>query len=108
VNSLLLPDDLTEIKHGRIVANTRSSRPNVFQSISTHSSFKPADKELPDVSNSTPVCPLHKKAMIRIEVEADNHLECTQDECPIRWNPTTSLYYLKTKGARRLSKENVN
>ena len=48
----------------------------------------------------TPVCPLHKKAMIR--AEADTHYRCSEYECPIRWDPTTSLYSLKSRADGRL------
>jgi hypothetical protein len=56
----------------------------------------PANKELPDVSG-VPVCPLHKKSMIRVEAKADTHYKCSQYECPIHWNPITALYYLKSQ-----------
>jgi hypothetical protein len=47
-------------------------------------------------SSSAPVCPLRKKSMIRMELNPDTHYKCRQYECPIHWNPTTSLYYLKS------------
>jgi hypothetical protein len=36
--------------------------------------------------------------MIRIDVTADTHYRCRNHECPIHWNPTDILFYLKTKG----------
>ena len=47
--------------------------------------------------SSVPVCPLHKKAMIRVEIKADTHCRCSLYECPIHWNPGTGLYYLKSQ-----------
>jgi hypothetical protein len=38
--------------------------------------------------------------MIRAEGEA--HYRCSEHECPIHWDPTTSLYYLKRRADRRL------
>ena len=70
----------------------------VFHLVPAHSSFNPANKELPVVSDSIiPMCPLHKNAMIRIEIKADTHYKCSRYECPIHWNPTTSLFYLKSQ-----------
>jgi hypothetical protein len=56
-----------------------------------------------------PVCPLHKKAMI-LEVQANLHhihYKCWQDECPVRWNPITTLYYLESRGDRLWKQRNV-
>lgn len=44
-----------------------------------------------------PVCPLHKKAMVPVEVQADIDYKCSQDECPIRWSPATRVYYLRSR-----------
>jgi hypothetical protein len=49
-----------------------------------------ADQNLRRIHEAT-VCPLHKTAMIRVDFQADPHYKCSQEECPIRWNPTTSL-----------------
>jgi hypothetical protein len=50
------------------------------------------------VPASSPVCPHHRKAMIRLETAADTHYKCGKQECPIRWNPIDTLFYLKTEG----------
>ena len=52
--------------------------------------------------SDVPVCPLHKNSMIRVEVKSDPHYKCRQHECPIHWNPTTGLYYLKSQNEARL------
>jgi hypothetical protein len=36
--------------------------------------------------------------MIRLETAADTHYKCGKQECPIRWNPIDTLFYLKTEG----------
>jgi hypothetical protein len=61
--------------------------------------FIQANKEIPYVSDiRVPVCPLHKKSMICVELNPDTHYRCCLYECPIHWNSATSLYYLKNQG----------
>jgi hypothetical protein len=95
-------DSLANRFSHRTMATTFLGR-DVFHSVPTNSSFTPANKELDDVSDSCPpVCPLHKKSMICVEPIADTHYKCREYECPIYWNPTTSLYYLKSRADGRL------
>jgi hypothetical protein len=50
------------------------------------------------LTDRAPVCPLHRKAMIRAEMPTDTHYRCGKRECPIHWNSTDALFYLKKKG----------
>jgi hypothetical protein len=59
------------------------------------------------VSDCMPVCPLHKKSMVRVELKPDAHYRCNRYECPIHWDPTTNLYYLK-KQTDLYSQESAN
>jgi hypothetical protein len=52
----------------------------------------------PNLIDRSPVCPTHRKAMIRIDVTTDTHYRCGAQECPIHWNPNDVLFYLKTRG----------
>jgi hypothetical protein len=51
------------------------------------------------MTDRSPVCPLHRKAMIRVEGSpGDTHHKCNQPECPIRWDPNSTLFYLRSRG----------
>lgn len=54
----------------------------------------------------SPVCPVHRKSMIRLEPAPDTHHQCGEPECPIRWNPTVSLFYLRERADWRLRSDN--
>jgi hypothetical protein len=51
------------------------------------------------VVDRSPVCPLHRKPMPRVETgPGEPYHKCSQPECPIHWNPEVTLFYLKTSG----------
>jgi hypothetical protein len=50
------------------------------------------------VVDRSPVCPLHRKPMIRVETSPDTHYRCGKQECPIHWNAEATLFYLTTAG----------
>jgi len=62
----------------------------------------------PDLIDRSPVCPTHRKAMIPIDTTADTHYRCGRQECPIHWNPTDILFYLKTRGDWPVRENNEN
>jgi hypothetical protein len=51
------------------------------------------------MTDRSPVCPFHRTVMIREKNSfGDTRHKCNQPECPIRWNPNSTLFYLRTRG----------